>query len=232
VQKSLGLTLVGLFVALFLAQLDTSIVNTALPRIVSEMHGFELYAWVTTGYLLGSTAVVPVAGKLGDRFGRRPLLTGGVAYFLVTTLLCGLAQDMVQLVGLRTLQGVVTSLVQYSRSLGSTLGSALLGAILVLNFRADLAGALPTSLAERAALAEALHWVFLSAALVMASGFGASLFLKDVPFRRQHAEALATDPRPATTADADGSSHRQVRALAPAPARAEEPGWSESRADE
>ena len=83
-QKSLGLTLVGLFVALFLAQLDTSIVNTALPRIVSEMHGFELYAWVTTGYLLGSTAVVPVAGKLGDRFGRRPLLIGGVAYFLAT----------------------------------------------------------------------------------------------------------------------------------------------------
>jgi EmrB/QacA subfamily drug resistance transporter len=93
-------------ICLFLAAIDTSIVNTALPRIASELQGFELYAWVTTGYLLTSTAVVPVVGKLGDRYGRKRLLVGGVVYFLIITALCGFAQDMPQLIGLRTLQGV------------------------------------------------------------------------------------------------------------------------------
>lgn len=105
-RRQLVLTVGGLLVCLFLAAIDTSIVNTALPRIATELQGFDLYAWVTTGYLLSSSAVVPVAGKLGDRYGRRPLLVGGVIYFLVITALCGFAQDMPQLIALRTLQGI------------------------------------------------------------------------------------------------------------------------------
>jgi EmrB/QacA subfamily drug resistance transporter len=105
-RRELTLTIGGLLVCLFLAAIDSSIVNTALPRIATELHGFELYAWVTTGYLLTSTAVVPVVGKLGDRYGRRLFLVGGVVYFLAITALCGLAQDMLQLIALRTLQGV------------------------------------------------------------------------------------------------------------------------------
>src|SRR5438046_10278579 len=70
--KQLALAIGGLLICIFLAAIDSSIVNTALPRIASELRGFELYAWVTTGYLLSSTAVVPVAGKLGDRYGRQP----------------------------------------------------------------------------------------------------------------------------------------------------------------
>jgi EmrB/QacA subfamily drug resistance transporter len=104
--RELTLTIGGLLVCLFLAAIDSSIVNTALPRIATELHGFELYAWVTTGYLLTSTAVVPVVGKLGDRYGRRLLLGGGVVYFLAITALCGFAQDMTQLIALRTLQGI------------------------------------------------------------------------------------------------------------------------------
>ncbi|HEV7663287.1 MAG TPA: MDR family MFS transporter [Chloroflexota bacterium] len=104
--RQLALAVGGLLICLFLAAIDASIVNTALPRIATELHGFDLYAWVTTGYLLSSTAVVPVAGKLGDRYGRRLLLVGGVIYFLIITALCGLAQDMPQLIGLRTLQGI------------------------------------------------------------------------------------------------------------------------------
>jgi Major Facilitator Superfamily len=61
---------------------------------------------VTTGYLLSSTAVTPIGGKLGDRYRRRPMLIGGAAFFLAMTLLCGLAQSMPQLIALRTLQGV------------------------------------------------------------------------------------------------------------------------------
>ena len=105
-RRELALAIGGLLVCLFLAAIDTSIVNTALPRIASELQGLELYAWVTTGYLLTSTAVVPVVGKLGDRYGRKHLLVGGVVYFLITTALCGFAQDMPQLIALRTLQGI------------------------------------------------------------------------------------------------------------------------------
>ena len=100
------LALGGLMLSLFLASLNQSIVNTAIPRIVSELHGFELYAWVTTSYMLTNSAVVPVIGKVGDIFGRKPILIGGTLYFLVTTALCGLAQDMTQLIVLRALQGV------------------------------------------------------------------------------------------------------------------------------
>ena len=56
--------------ALLLAALDQTIVGTAMPRIVADLHGFEHYAWVTTAYLLTSTAVVPIVGKLSDMYGR------------------------------------------------------------------------------------------------------------------------------------------------------------------
>src|SRR4051812_27312586 len=105
-RRELTLALLGLHICIFLGAIDSSIVNTALPRIATELHGFELYAWVTTGYLLSSTAVVPVVGKLGDRFGRKGLILGGISFFLLMTALCGFAQDMLQLIGLRTLQGV------------------------------------------------------------------------------------------------------------------------------
>ena len=105
-RREVSLTLGALMLCVFLAALDSSIVANALPRVIAELHGFELYAWVTTGYLLSSTAVTPIGGKLGDRYGRKPLLIGGAGFFLATTLLCGLAQSMPQLIALRTLQGV------------------------------------------------------------------------------------------------------------------------------
>ncbi len=104
--RELALTIGGLMMSLFLASLNQSIVNTAIPRIVSELNGFEIYAWVTTSYMLTNTAVVPVIGKVGDIFGRKPILVGGTLYFLITTALCGFAQDMTQLIVLRGLQGV------------------------------------------------------------------------------------------------------------------------------
>jgi uncharacterized membrane protein YedE/YeeE len=93
---------------------------------------------------------------------------------------------------------VVTSLVQFSRALGSTLGSAVLGSILVWRLMPQ-----PEIAPQPAALAEALRWVFLCGALVMGSGFLAGLFLRDVPFRRGHADPTPMGSRPATTADGD-----------------------------
>ena len=92
--------------SLFLASLNQSIVNTAIPRIVAELNGFDTYAWIITAYMLTSTSVIPIVGKLGDLYGRKPFLLGGAAYFVVTTALCGLAQNMPQLIVLRALQGL------------------------------------------------------------------------------------------------------------------------------
>ena len=114
-RRDLILTVGGLMLGLLLAALDQTIVGTAMPRIVSELHGFEHYAWVTTAYLLTSTAVVPISGKLSDMYGRKVFLLGSAAGFILTSALCGLSQDMTQLIVFRGLQGmaggVLTSVV-------------------------------------------------------------------------------------------------------------------------
>src|SRR5437870_4502488 len=100
------LATVGVALALFLAALDQTIVGTAMPRIVAELNGLDYYAWVTTAYLVTSTVVVPVAGKLGDLFGRKPFLLIGMIGFVAASALCGLSQNMVQLVLFRGVQGL------------------------------------------------------------------------------------------------------------------------------
>jgi EmrB/QacA subfamily drug resistance transporter len=96
----------GLMVALLLAALDQTIVATALPRVVSELGGISQYSWVFTAYVLGSTVTVPLYGRLGDVYGRKPLFIVAITVFLVGSALCGLAQNMVQLVVFRAIQGV------------------------------------------------------------------------------------------------------------------------------
>src|SRR3989442_4889772 len=93
-------------VALFLAALDQTIVATALPRVVSDLGGIAQYSWVFTAYMLGSTVTVPLYGTLGDAHGRKPLFIVAITIFLIGSALCGLAQNMVQLVVFRAIQGV------------------------------------------------------------------------------------------------------------------------------
>src|SRR5204862_2641835 len=97
-RREMILTVFGLMLGMLLAALDQTIVGTAMPRIVSELHGFEHYAWVTTAYLLTSTTVVPFVGKLGDLYGRKLFLLCGAAFFVLSSMLCGSAQDMTQLI--------------------------------------------------------------------------------------------------------------------------------------
>ncbi len=105
-RKRLILTMAGLMLTLLLSALDQTIVGTAMPRIIAELQGFDHYAWVTTAYLLSSTAVVPIVGKLSDIYGRKLFLVGGAAFFVFASALCGLAQDMTQLIVFRGLQGI------------------------------------------------------------------------------------------------------------------------------
>jgi len=96
----------GLMTALFLAALDQTIVATALPRVVGDLGGLSQYSWVFTAYMLASTVTVPLYGKLGDLYGRRPLFMVAISIFLVGSALCGVAQGMTQLVVFRFIQGL------------------------------------------------------------------------------------------------------------------------------
>jgi EmrB/QacA subfamily drug resistance transporter len=96
----------ALILAVLLASLDSTIVSTALPRIAEDLRGFDNIAWVSAAYLLASTAVTPLWGKLGDMFGRKRLYLASTSLFLVASVGCGLAQDLPQLIGARVLQGV------------------------------------------------------------------------------------------------------------------------------
>ena len=96
----------GVMLAMLLASLDQTIVSTALPTIVQELHGIEHISWVFTAYMLGSTVTVPIYGKLSDLFGRRKLYLLGIVIFLIASILCGLAQTMDQLIIFRGLQGI------------------------------------------------------------------------------------------------------------------------------
>ena len=110
------LTLFALMFVFLLSALDQTIISTAMPTIIRELNGLELYAWVTTSYLLTSTVMVPIWGKLGDLYGRRLILLIGILIFIIGSFLCGLAGEfgtlpvvgdgMMQLIVFRGIQGI------------------------------------------------------------------------------------------------------------------------------
>ncbi len=100
------LLLTGLIIALFFAALDGTIVATALPKIVADLNGFDKMVWLTTAYLLTSTSVVPIAGKLSDIFGRRVIYIIGLSTFIIGSALCGQAETMNELILFRAIQGL------------------------------------------------------------------------------------------------------------------------------
>ncbi|MEU9188138.1 MFS transporter [Streptomyces sp. NPDC048484] len=102
VLVSIGALLLGLL----LAALDQTIVSTALPTIVSDLGGLDHLSWVVTAYLLASTAATPLWGKLGDQYGRKKLFQVAIVIFLIGSALCGMAQNMPQLIAFRALQGL------------------------------------------------------------------------------------------------------------------------------
>jgi len=105
-RRSVLLVVSGLMLVMLLASLDQTIVSTALPTIVGELGGLEHLSWVVTAYLLAVTIVTPLYGKLGDLYGRKIVLQGALAIFLVGSVLCGLAQGMTELIAFRAIQGL------------------------------------------------------------------------------------------------------------------------------
>jgi EmrB/QacA subfamily drug resistance transporter len=100
------ITMLGVLLAMFLSSLDSTIVGTAMPRIIADLQGFDRYTWVSTAYLLTSTVTVPIYGKLSDQIGRKSIFILGVVLFLIGSALSGTAQTMNELIGYRAFQGI------------------------------------------------------------------------------------------------------------------------------
>src|ERR1700754_2857804 len=105
-QRQVLVAFGAIMLATLLAALDQTIVATALPHIVADLHGFQDLSWVVTAYLLATTVTVPLYGKLSDLYGRRRLFVVSISIFLVGSALCGTAQSMGELIAFRALQGV------------------------------------------------------------------------------------------------------------------------------
>jgi EmrB/QacA subfamily drug resistance transporter len=105
-RRELIVAFSAVMLATLLAALDQTIVATALPRIVGELHGFDRLSWIVTSYLVASTVTVPLYGRLSDIYGRRRLFVISIVLFLVGSALCGVAGSMNQLIAFRALQGL------------------------------------------------------------------------------------------------------------------------------
>src|SRR3982074_2362996 len=105
-QKSIWAVFGALFLALWLAAIDQTVVSTALPTMVAELGGLSYLSWVVTAYLLTSTVAGPLYGKFGDLYGRKIVLQVAIVVFLTGSALCGIAQNMLQLILFRALEGI------------------------------------------------------------------------------------------------------------------------------
>jgi len=105
-EGKVRLVFVGVMLGMFLAALDQTIVSTALPTIVGDLGGANHLSWVVTAYLLAATATTPLWGKLGDLFGRKYVFVVCILIFLLGSALCGISQNMLQLIIFRALQGL------------------------------------------------------------------------------------------------------------------------------
>ncbi|HEY6646456.1 MAG TPA: MFS transporter, partial [Mycobacterium sp.] len=126
---------VAVLLGMLLAALDQTIVATALPTVVADLGGAGHQSWVVTSYLLASTIVTAVVGKLGDLFGRKAVFAVSILFFLAGSVLCGLAGSMTMLVASRALQGIGGGAIMVT-------ATALIGEIVPLRDRGRYQGAL------------------------------------------------------------------------------------------
>ncbi|MCL4520883.1 MAG: MFS transporter, partial [Firmicutes bacterium] len=105
-ERQIVMILISVMLGMLLSAVDQTVVGTAMPRIIADLHGLKEYAWVTTSYLLASTVMVPLYGKLSDIYGRKPFYLLGMSLFLLGSALSGTSQDMTQLILYRGIQGL------------------------------------------------------------------------------------------------------------------------------
>src|SRR6202012_1624263 len=130
-----NLIFVAIVLGMLLAALDQTIVATALPTIVADLGDAGHQSWVVTSYLMASTIVTVLVGKLGDKFGRKRVFQAAVVSFVIGSVLCGLAQSMAMLVESRALQGIGGGAITVT-------ASALIGEVVPLRERGRYQGIL------------------------------------------------------------------------------------------
>src|SRR3978361_1760488 len=126
---------VAVLLGMLLAALDQTIVATALPTVVADLGGAGHQSWVVTSYLLASTIVTAIVGKLGDLFGRKTVFQASVLFFLAGSVLCGLSGSMTMLVASRALQGIGGGAIMVT-------AMAVIGEVIPLRDRGRYQGAL------------------------------------------------------------------------------------------
>jgi EmrB/QacA subfamily drug resistance transporter len=183
--------LYGVMLSVFLAAMESTVVATAMPRVVESLGGVHIYSWVFSGFLLTSTVTMPLWGRLSDLFGRRPVYLGGLGLFLLGSALSGASQDMRQLIGFRMLQGLGAGSLM-------TLGMTTIGELFGLEQRARMQGYVSAMWGVASLLGPLLgglltdfgswRWVFYvnlpfgAVAIALLAGT-----LPDVAVRRRHA---------------------------------------------
>lgn len=125
--------LLGVMLGIFLAAMESTVVATAMPKVVDSLGGVHIYSWVFSGFLLTATVMMPVWGRLSDLFGRRPTYLAGLVTFLAGSALSGAAQDMGQLIVFRMVQGLGAGSLM-------TLGMTIVGDLFTLERRARMQG--------------------------------------------------------------------------------------------
>jgi EmrB/QacA subfamily drug resistance transporter len=132
-ERRRRLIVLGVMLSIFLAAMESTVVSTAMPRVVASLGGIEMYSWVFSGFLLTSTVTMPVWGRLSDLLGRRRVFLGGLTLFLAGSALSGLAQSMAQLIAFRMLQGLGAGSLM-------TIGMTIIGELFRLERRAKMQG--------------------------------------------------------------------------------------------
>jgi MFS family permease len=125
--------LYGVMLSVFLAAMESTVVATAMPRVVASLGGVQIYSWVFSAFLVTSTVTMPLWGRLSDLFGRRPVYLSGLGVFLLGSALAGLSQNMAELIAFRALQGLGAGSLM-------TLGMTIIGELFGLEQRARMQG--------------------------------------------------------------------------------------------
>ena len=113
-RRTKRLILAGSMLGMLMAALEQSVLNPAMPRIVADLGGLELYPWLIQSFVMAQVITIPISGALGDIFGRKPILLGGMAIFLLGSALCGFAGGIYELIAFRAVQGVGASFLMTS----------------------------------------------------------------------------------------------------------------------
>ncbi|HEY3420655.1 MAG TPA: MDR family MFS transporter [Methanomassiliicoccales archaeon] len=105
-HRTRNFIMIGLSLGMLVSSLDQTVVGTSLPKIVGDLGGMNMFAWLFTAYMLGEVLAIPVAGKMSDRYGRKPVFLAGMGLFLAGSVLAGMSNSMEMLIACRAIQGV------------------------------------------------------------------------------------------------------------------------------